>query len=118
VIVACRPVRRVARLAEHGREDLRIERPLIERDLTEARHSGHDLRLDVDDANGAHDAGARLRVALRDLAKFERGLRSREERIAAHRDGRRAGMRRLPGKTDQVPFDSERAKHHAGWLAK
>ena len=44
------PPGRRARLGEHLRQHGRIERSLIERDLADARHRGHDARLDLDGA--------------------------------------------------------------------
>ena len=60
--------RRSLRVAQHRGEHVGVERALIERDLADARHRGHDLRLDVDDADGADDVppgpGLECRVAI------------------------------------------------------
>src|SRR5439155_6898632 len=84
-------------------------------DLAHARNGGDDLRLDVHDADRAHDSGARFRVPPRDLAAFECGVRGREERVAAHWNRRRTGVRRLSGESKHVTLDAESTEHDAGW---
>ena len=69
---------------EHRREHVGIERPLIERDLADAGHRGDDFRLDVDDADGADDAGGRAsNGAARSRGRRARSARRRETRRAA-----------------------------------
>ena len=113
VVLPRRPLRRVVRLAEHRGEDAGVQRPLIERDFADAGHRGHNLRLDVDDADGADDAGAGLRMPRRDRAAFERRLRGREKGVATHRNRRRSRVSRLPGEAKHVALDAEGPEHHA-----
>ena len=65
-------------------------------------------------ARGSPEAARQKADKLFDLLKSgDWGLRRGEKRIAAHRDRRRPGMRRLPGERDLVPLDAERAEHRA-----
>src|SRR5207247_6390475 len=74
------------------------------------------LRLDVDDADGTHHAGAWPRMTGRDVAALERGLRRGQERVAAYRNRCRPGMGRLAGEAEHVALDAECAEHDAGRL--
>ena len=70
---------------------LGVERALVERDLADAGHRGHDLRLDVDDADRAHDAGAGPASARRAISRHASAVsRGGEKRVAPHRNRRRA----------------------------
>src|SRR5439155_9553770 len=116
VVLARGALRCLLRVAQHRGEHAGVQRALVERDLAHARNRGDYLWLDVDNADGADDAGARLRVPPRDVAAFERRLRGCEECVAAHRNGRRSGVRRLAGEAKHVTLDAEGTEHDAGWF--
>ena len=106
--------RRVARVGQGLPQRVGFERPLIEGDLAHAGHGGHDRRLHRHGADGAHHAGVGSRVAPGDLAAGERRLGGGEERIAAHRDRRRARVRGLADEAQDVALDTVGADDRAG----
>ena len=112
------PPGRRSRLGKHLRQHRRIERPLIQRDLTHARHRRDDARLHLDRADRAHDAGLRRGVFSRDVAERQRAFGRGQERVLAHRYRRRPGMRGLSDETKQMTLHTKRADHDSGRLAR
>ena len=104
------PARRRLRVAEHLRELMRVEVPLVEQALGRLDHRGDDSRP-RDDA--AHRADRALAGARRDLAELELELRRAGQRVAPLVHRRRAGVRGLAAEGDLVPLDPERPEHDA-----
>src|SRR5262249_49701296 len=77
-----------------------------------ARYRGRDRRLDRDRAHRADHPDGWRRVPTGDLATGERRLGGSEERVTAHRDGRRPRVRGLADEPQNVALDTVGAYHH------
>ena len=60
LVLLCKAPRCFLRLAHHRRQNARVERALIDRNLGDTGDGGHDSRFDLDHTDGADDAGTRL----------------------------------------------------------
>ncbi len=98
-------LRQLPRLGQQRGEDAGIEMPLVEQQRRLAGDRGHDAGLRVGPARGRHAAVPDRRVAHR-----EREARRGEERVAAMRHRRRAGMRGLTAEDHAVALDADRAE--------
>src|SRR5882724_9143712 len=114
VIFGGEAARGFLRFANHDGEDIRVERTLIHRDFRGAGNGGDEAGLDFDDAGGADDSRAGLRMAARDFAAFERGGSSGEKSVAAHVDGGSASVSGLANETQHVALKAESAEDDAG----
>ena len=82
--------------------------PLIQRDAAFLHNARDNPRFGHARTNRANAS-----VPLRDLINFRTHFRRREKGVLAPVHWRAAGMRRLPAKSDRVPFHAEGPQHGA-----
>ena len=99
-------------LAEHRRELVRVEVPLIELHLGTAGDGGDNPGSRVHPPDRAHSA-----VRDRALAYLERRPGRSGQRILAQAHRRRAGVRGLSDERHEVSLDAHRSTHRAGQAA-
>src|SRR5882724_11625390 len=100
--------------ADHYGENVCVEGALIDGDFRGAGNRGDKAGFDFDNASGADDSSAGLRMAARDFATFERGGRGGEESIAAQINWRGARVRGLADEAKHVTLQAEGAEDDAG----
>ena len=99
---------------DHGGEDFGVEGALIDGDFRDAGDGGDDAGFHLDDAGGANDAGAGLRIPAGDFAALESCGCGGEKSVTAHGDGRGAGVGGLADEADHVAREAKGAEDNSG----